>query len=694
MAFQRADENRSIWRAKPDILQDQSATLKADWDRLLNENAQELNGLIDELEASTAAGQIGSETITGVAGNTVQAALASVKGLIDGRYTKTESDALISQATANLVEEVDVNLTTGVITVTKKDGSTESFDTALEKVPATFELTEHDGGVYLKITNVDGSSTETNVTELMNVYTFQNSDEVAWSVTGDGNVKTVTAALRDNSIGMSRLSLSVVTQLEAWADEASAAAASALASKQAAAGSQSAAAQSAQAAQASQTAAAGSAAAAQTSGTQAAGSAQAASSSAAQASEDAVLSKSYAVGGTGTRAGEDTDNAKWYKEQAQAIVGSDFATRAEAQGYVDTHDAAEDAHVALFEAAVEQAKAASVSKSGDTMTGPLETTGLSVGEDNTAGNGATIGVGNFAAAGKHYVNLGGTVSAGDDTIWLDSVTGITAGSSLYFRLQKTSVVKTVASVDADQMTVTVTPPFAAGEFNTSGESFDDIYQPGTLTALAVGRYNHASGNGSFAGGLYCIASGSQAHAQGYMARAQGTYSHAEGQNTTATGDYAHAEGRDTTADAWGAHAEGNETLASGRYSHAEGSGTKAQGQCSHAEGSGTEAIGVGAHAAGNATTAFGAYTYAGGHGTRAQANYSTIVGKYGETNADTLFAVANGTSSTDKKLAFEVKQDGSVLAGSEQVAKYRYGTEDLTAGESALPTGVLYFVYE
>ena len=70
------------------------------------------------------------------------------------------------------------------------------------------------------------------------------------------------------------------------------------------------------------------------------------------------------------------------------------------------------------------------------------------------------------------------------------------------------------------------------------------------------------------------------------------------------------------------------------------------------------------------------------------------MGQYGETNTNTLFAVANGTSESDKSLAFEVKQDGSVLAGSEQVAKYRYGTEDLTAGESALPTGVLYFVYE
>ena len=381
----------------------------------------------------------------------------------------------------------------------------------------------------------------------------------------------------------------------------------------------------------------------------------------------------------------------WQYGQTVAPTGEEVGLSKQ-HGYnylMEQVNAAQEGVNALGEAATNY-----VAKAGDTMTGPLETTGLSVGADNIAGNGATVGVGNFAAAGKHYVNLGGTVSAGDDTVYLDQVTGITVGSSLYFRLQKTSVVKTVTSVDADQMTVTVTPPFAAGEFNPSGESFDDIYQPGTLAALAVGRYNHASGNGSFAGGVYCIASGSQAHAQGYMARAQGQYSHAEGQNTTAMGDYAHAQGRDTTAEALGAHAEGDGTLASGRYSHAEGNDTKAQGQYSHAEGSGAEAIGVGAHAAGNATTAFGVYTYAGGLGTRAQANYSTIVGKYGETNADTLFAVANGTSANNKSLAFEVKQDGRVLVGGEQVAKSQYSTEDLTAGESALPTGVLYFVYE
>lgn len=46
-----------------------------------------------------------------------------------------------------------------------------------------------------------------------------------------------------------------------------------------------------------------------------------ASTSATNAGNYADLSQSYAVGGTGTRIGEDTDNAKYYKEQAQQIAG-------------------------------------------------------------------------------------------------------------------------------------------------------------------------------------------------------------------------------------------------------------------------------------------------------------------------------------------------------------------------------------
>lgn len=59
-----------------------------------------------------------------------------------------------------------------------------------------------------------------------------------------------------------------------------------------------------------------------------------ASSSAKIAVNNAALSKSYAVGGTGTRTGEDTDNSKYYSEQSQASsqTAQSYAEQAEAAG--------------------------------------------------------------------------------------------------------------------------------------------------------------------------------------------------------------------------------------------------------------------------------------------------------------------------------------------------------------------------
>lgn len=82
-----------------------------------------------------------------------------------------------------------------------------------------------------------------------------------------------------------------------------------------------------------------------------------AAESAAKAAENAkelnaaaLEAKSWAVGGTGTRAGEDTDNARYYKEQARQIAGGEFATPAEVAGAVSNHNADEEAHPALWEA--------------------------------------------------------------------------------------------------------------------------------------------------------------------------------------------------------------------------------------------------------------------------------------------------------------------------------------------------------
>ena len=76
----------------------------------------------------------------------------------------------------------------------------------------------------------------------------------------------------------------------------------------------------------------------------------AAESSEIKAAASEKTAQSWAVGGTGTRVGEDTNNAKYWSERASAIVGGDFATKAEAQGYVATHNQSSAAHADLRQA--------------------------------------------------------------------------------------------------------------------------------------------------------------------------------------------------------------------------------------------------------------------------------------------------------------------------------------------------------
>ena len=82
-----------------------------------------------------------------------------------------------------------------------------------------------------------------------------------------------------------------------------------------------------------------------------------ATAQAAAAAGSAQTAESWAVGGTGTREGENTNNAKYWAQQAEATVGGDFATKTEAQGYVADHNQSATAHSDIREAVSEAGKA-------------------------------------------------------------------------------------------------------------------------------------------------------------------------------------------------------------------------------------------------------------------------------------------------------------------------------------------------
>lgn len=138
---------------------------------------------------------------------------------------------------------------------------------------------------------------------------------------------------------------------QARADETAGIVARATAQANASAGSASQAAGSEQAAKSASETATSAASSASQLATAASGSASQAQASAAAAAQSAAsvdgvnkTAQSWAVGGTGTRPGEDTDNAKYWAQQAQTAAGGDFATKTEAQGYVTEHNQSADAH--------------------------------------------------------------------------------------------------------------------------------------------------------------------------------------------------------------------------------------------------------------------------------------------------------------------------------------------------------------
>ena len=114
-----------------------------------------------------------------------------------------------------------------------------------------------------------------------------------------------------------------------------------------------------------------SAASASGSASQASAAAAAAAGSAAGAEAASKTAQSWAVGGTGTRPGEDTDNAKYWAEKAQAVAGGDFATKVEAQGYVTAHNESDAAHPDIREALEGKAAGKHASQHGKNGADPI-----------------------------------------------------------------------------------------------------------------------------------------------------------------------------------------------------------------------------------------------------------------------------------------------------------------------------------
>lgn len=186
--------------------------------------------------------------------------------------TKVSADQL-----NNMVTDVSFNDKNGVISITKHNGTVLNIDTAMEKIAVNFEYNAQTQQLILTLEN--GEKQYIDMSALITQYEFKDTDTIAFSIDSDGKVS---ASIKSGSITKAMLSSEVMSAITLSENNAAA-------------------------------------------------SAQAAAQSATNAELDSKMSQSYAVGKSGIRDGEDTDNSKYYSEQAkkyadeaQEIAGGNF----------------------------------------------------------------------------------------------------------------------------------------------------------------------------------------------------------------------------------------------------------------------------------------------------------------------------------------------------------------------------------
>ena len=280
---------------------------------------------------------------------------------IDNRVITLDTTKATKEEVSTLVQDVAFEEKTGIITITKKNGSKITIDTQMEKIAVNFSYNAETQQIILTL--IDGTKQYIDLAALITQYEFLESDTVAFSIDSAGKVSAI---VKEASIQEKHLRPNYLADIKVEVAKAQA--------------SQSAAAKSESNAKASETAAA---------------------TSESNAAASATKAQSYATGGTNSRTGEDTDNAKYYSQQS-------------AQSQSAAATSADTASTKAEEAA---ANAATAKTSADNAAGSAN---LANEKANSAANSATIAVSNSNAAQQYASNAAASADTAQNYAVADS----------------------------------------------------------------------------------------------------------------------------------------------------------------------------------------------------------------------------------------------------------------------------------
>ena len=184
--------------------------------------------------------------------------LDSATDILDDRVITLDTTKATKTEVATLVSDVTFEESTGIITITKKNGSKVTIDTQMEKIAVNFDYDPTTEQIMLTL--IDGTKQYIDLSALITQYEFLDTDTVAFTI---GTDSKVSAVVKEGTSEEKHLEPNYLAKIK--------------------------------------------------------GEAAKAETSRADAVANATKAESYAVGGTGSREGEDSDNAKYYYQQAKDV---------------------------------------------------------------------------------------------------------------------------------------------------------------------------------------------------------------------------------------------------------------------------------------------------------------------------------------------------------------------------------------
>ena len=180
---------------------------------------------------------------------------------VDNRIVEQDTIKATKTEVSDLVKDISFDENTGIITVTKKNGSSITIDTSMEKIAINFDYDAETQQIVLTL--IDGTKQYIDLSALITQYEFIDTDTVIFSISTDGKVSAI---VKDGSITEDKLQPNYLAKIKVETAK-------------------------------SQT-------------------------YMNNAEASAINSQSWAIGGTSTRDGEDKDNSKYYSEKSKEYMGT------------------------------------------------------------------------------------------------------------------------------------------------------------------------------------------------------------------------------------------------------------------------------------------------------------------------------------------------------------------------------------